>query len=135
MDEFSETLASLDLPGFRRGLLLDKGGVAPLWMSGAKRRLLQASPGVLGFKPDVTVAADGSGDFRTINEALAKVPRKSAATYVMYMKASTYREYVSVPRNVMNLVVIGDGATRTVVTTGSKRRSRPAVAPTTYRMG
>jgi len=67
----------------------------------------------------VTVATDGSGDFRTINEALAKVPRKSAATYVMYVKAGTYREYVSVPRNVTNLVVIGDGATRTVVT-GSK---------------
>jgi len=119
VDEFSKTLASLDLPGFHRRLLADKGGVAPSWMSGAKRRLLQASPGAPGFKPDVTVATDGSGDFRTINEALAKVPRKSAATYVMYVKAGTYREYVSVPRNVTNLVVIGDGATRTVVT-GSK---------------
>ncbi|KAJ1297534.1 hypothetical protein BS78_01G383600 [Paspalum vaginatum] len=114
VDEFSETLANLDIPSFSRRLL--EGG-APSWMPDAKRRLLQAaSPGSPGFKPDVTVAADGSGDFKTIGEALAKVPAKRSGPYVMYVKAGTYREYVSVPRNVTDLVMVGDGATRTVIT-------------------
>ncbi|KAK3147498.1 hypothetical protein QOZ80_3BG0283100 [Eleusine coracana subsp. coracana] len=115
VDTFSETLAGLDLGSFSRRLL----GTAPEWFPDAKRRLLLEASGVPGFKPDVTVAADGSGDFKTINEALAKVPRKSAATYVMYVKAGTYREYVSVPRDVTNLAIIGDGKTKTVIT-GSK---------------
>ncbi|XP_062213768.1 probable pectinesterase/pectinesterase inhibitor 21 [Phragmites australis] len=114
VDEFSETLANLDLPSFSRRLLGDDG--MPEWMPDAKRRLLQASPGAPQFKPNVTVAADGSGDFKTINEALAKVPLKSATTYVMYIKAGTYKEYVSVARNVTNLVMIGDGATKTIIT-------------------
>lgn len=106
VDEFTETLASLDLPSFTRRLL------APSWMP--RRLLLEAaSP---GFRPDVTVAADGSGDFRTINEALARVPARSSRAYVMYVKAGTYREYVSVARNVTNLVMVGDGAARTVIT-------------------
>ncbi|KAL6902287.1 hypothetical protein ACP4OV_005163 [Aristida adscensionis] len=118
VDHFSETMASLDLGNFGRRLLAD--GV-PRWMPDAKRRLLvQApSPSAAGFKPDVTVAADGSGDFKTINEALARVPLKSETTYVMYVKAGVYREYVSVARNVTNLAMVGDGATRTVIT-GSK---------------
>ncbi|KAL6645732.1 hypothetical protein ACP70R_017340 [Stipagrostis hirtigluma subsp. patula] len=120
VDGFSETLASMGLGNFGRKLLGDDG--VPRWMPDAKRMLLQqaASPaGSPDFKPDVTVAADGSGDFRTINEALARVPVKSDATYVMYVKAGKYHEYVSVARNVTNLAMIGDGATRTVIT-GSK---------------
>ncbi|KAF8721565.1 hypothetical protein HU200_023074 [Digitaria exilis] len=114
VDEFSQTLADLDLPNFHRRLLADKYGV-PSWIPDAKRRLLlQNAPGFL--KPNVTVAVDGSGDVRTISEALAMAPRKSAATYVVYVKAGTYREYVSVPRNLTNLAVIGDGAARTVIT-------------------
>jgi len=116
VDEFSETLANLGLPSFHRRLLADHAAGVPSWMPDAKRRLLKVSPGAKGFKPDVTVAKDGSGDFKTINAALAKVPVRSANTYVMYVKAGTYREYVSVPRNVTNLVMIGDGATKTVIT-------------------
>ncbi|CAL4930581.1 unnamed protein product [Urochloa decumbens] len=132
VDEFADTLASLNLPSFHRRLLADTGaasGGAPSWLTGAKRRLLllhqapAASPSGSGslpeFEPDVTVANDGSGDFKSINAALAKVPTKSATPYVMYVKAGTYKEYVSVPRNVTNLVMIGDGATETVIT-GSK---------------
>ncbi|OEL35916.1 putative pectinesterase/pectinesterase inhibitor 21 [Dichanthelium oligosanthes] len=118
VDEFSETLANLDLPSFGRWLLADNS--VPSWMPDAKRRLLQAvSPGSPDFKPDATVAVDGNGDFKTINEALAKVLPKSAATYVMYVKAGTYKEYVFVPRNLTNLVMVSDGATKTVIT-GSK---------------
>ncbi|KAG8049195.1 hypothetical protein GUJ93_ZPchr0009g1918 [Zizania palustris] len=81
-----------------------------------KRRLLLVSPGSLEFKPNVTVATDGSGIFKTINEALAKVPLMSTSTYMMYMKTGIYKEYVLVASNVTNLVMIGDDATKTIIT-------------------
>ncbi|XP_047085755.1 pectinesterase-like [Lolium rigidum] len=71
---------------------------------------------VVELKPNMTVSSDGSGDFKTINEALAMVPRKSAQVYVLYVKAGVYREYVSVPSDVINLAMIGDGASKTVIT-------------------
>ncbi|KAM0870882.1 hypothetical protein ACQ4PT_039735 [Festuca glaucescens] len=115
VDEFGDTIANLDidLSMFSRRLLANDG--APGWMSDTKRRLLKVTPTEPDFTPDVTVAADGSGDFKTINDALAKVPLKSAETYVMYVKAGKYKEYVSVARNVTNLVMIGDGATKTII--------------------
>ncbi|KAG8079237.1 hypothetical protein GUJ93_ZPchr0007g4247 [Zizania palustris] len=115
VDQFSETFGSLSIG--RR--LLGEDGM-PSWMSDAgKRQLLEApgpEAGPVEFKPNVTVAADGSGDFKTINEALAKVPPKSAERYTMYVKAGTYKEYVSVPRAVTNLAMLGDGIGKTIVT-------------------
>ncbi|CAM0872815.1 unnamed protein product [Alopecurus aequalis] len=114
VDQFGDTIANMDLSGLFSRRLLGDGG-APGWMSDTKRRLLKVSPTEPDFTPDITVAKDGSGDFKTINEALAKVPLKSAETYVMYVKKGTYKEYVSVARNVTNLVMIGDGATKTII--------------------
>jgi pectinesterase len=123
VDKFSDTLGGLSIG---RRLLGDDG--APAWMAAAddggapvSRRLLAedaaaASPGSPEFKPNVTVAADGSGDVKTIKEALDKVPAKNAAMFVVYVKAGTYREYVSVARPQTNVAFIGDGADKTVIT-------------------
>ncbi|WVZ87367.1 hypothetical protein U9M48_034008 [Paspalum notatum var. saurae] len=70
------------------------GEGTPGWVSaeGTVRLLAAASPaGSPDLKPNVTVAAD----VKTIEEALEKVPLKSAALYVVYVKAGTYKEYVS----------------------------------------
>ncbi|KAM0915927.1 hypothetical protein ACQ4PT_010498 [Festuca glaucescens] len=112
VDQFSATLGSLS---FGRRLLGEEDG-SPVWMTDGKRRLMEAGPSAPDFKPNVTVAADGSGDFKTIKDALAKVPAKSASMYVMYIKAGTYKEYVTVPRTVTNLVMIGDGMAKTIIT-------------------
>jgi pectinesterase len=88
--QFSDTLGGLSIG---RRLLLTPEPADP-----ARQRLLAAdSPaGSSDFKPNVTVAADGSGDVKTIREALEKVPVKNAALYVVYVKAGTYKEYVTV---------------------------------------
>ncbi|KAL5210949.1 hypothetical protein ABZP36_006572 [Zizania latifolia] len=112
VEEFGDTLANLKIPNFSRRLLDDNG--LPGWIPDAKRRLLLASPGSPEFKPDVTVAADGSSDCKMINEALAKVPLKSMGTYVMYVKVGIYKEHV-LARNVTNLIMIGDGTTKTII--------------------
>ncbi|XP_062188236.1 probable pectinesterase/pectinesterase inhibitor 21 [Phragmites australis] len=107
VDQFSDTLGGLSIG--RR--LLGEDGM-PAWMSEGGRHLLEAPD----LKPNVTVAADGSGDFKTINEAVAKVPPKSDERYVVYVKAGTYKEYVSVGRPLTNVAMIGDGAEKTIIT-------------------
>lgn len=117
VDQFSDTLGGLSIG--RR--LLDTPG----WVSEAdpaRQRLLASADSPAAspeFKPNVTVAADGSGDVKTIKEALEKVPPKNPSLYVVYVKAGTYKEYVSVARPQTNVAFIGDGADKTIIT-GSK---------------
>lgn len=111
VDQFSDTLGGLSIG---RRLLGDDGGV-PDWMPDSSRQRLLLEAGA-DLKPNVTVAADGSGDFKTIKEALAKVPPKNAAMFVVHIKAGTYKEYVSVARPQTNVAFIGDGADKTIIT-------------------
>jgi len=83
----------------------------PEWMNAHQRRLLAAK-----VKPNVVVALDGSGQFKSINEALKKVPAKNVVPFVILVKAGVYREYVDVPRRVDNVVMIGEGASKTKIT-------------------
>jgi pectinesterase len=65
----------------------------PEWMSVADRRLLQSS----SVAPDVVVAADGSGNYKTVSAATAAAPKKSSKRYIIRIKAGVYRENVDVP--------------------------------------
>nr|CAD1833261.1 unnamed protein product [Ananas comosus var. bracteatus] len=117
VDEFSNTIGSMNIPFMSRRLLEADGegeAAVPEWVSAGKRRLLQAGPPQL--KPNVTVAQDGSGDFKTIMEALATVPKKSEEAFVIYVKEGVYSEYVTVDRDLTNVVMYGDGPMKTRVT-------------------
>ncbi|GAB4841907.1 hypothetical protein Ancab_011863 [Ancistrocladus abbreviatus] len=83
----------------------------PKWLGVAERRLLQeAKP-----KPDVVVAKDGTGNYKTIAEAVAKAPLKTDSRFVIYVKAGTYVENVALSKKVWNVMIYGDGMTQTVV--------------------
>ncbi|OMO70546.1 Pectinesterase, catalytic [Corchorus capsularis] len=84
----------------------------PEWLSAGDRRLLQSST----VTPDVVVAADGSGDFKTVSEAVAKAPEKSSKRYVIRIKAGVYKENVEVPKKKTNIMFVGDGRTTTIIT-------------------
>jgi pectinesterase inhibitor-like protein len=83
----------------------------PKWLPATQRRLLQQTQ-----KPNTVVAQDGSGDFKTITEAITAVPNTFEGRFVIYVKAGTYKEYVTVPKNMANIFMYGDGPTQTVVT-------------------
>lgn len=120
MTEISSVLSSFNLPFFHRRLLSFDDPMMqdfPMWVSGEKRVLLQAS--FNSIKPNVTVAKDGSGQFKTINEAVASIPIKKNETYVIYIKEGVYEEYVEIEKSMWNVIMIGDGPTKTIVT-GSK---------------
>ncbi|XVE85442.1 hypothetical protein DITRI_Ditri17bG0091400 [Diplodiscus trichospermus] len=87
----------------------------PAWLSAADRKLLQKT----GAPPqaDIVVAQDGSGNFKTISEAVAAAG--GGKRTVIHVKAGVYRENVDIKRSAKNIMLIGDGIDATVIT-GSK---------------
>ncbi|KAK1308183.1 putative pectinesterase/pectinesterase inhibitor 21 [Acorus calamus] len=119
--EASRLLSMLDIQGINRRLLTTAGhGVGdgshlPSWMSDMDRRLLRQKSKI-SLTPNVTVAKDGSGNFTTINDALANMPKEYEGRYVIYVKAGTYDEQVTVTKKMVNVTMYGDGSRKTVVT-------------------
>ncbi|CAN1765209.1 Putative pectinesterase/pectinesterase inhibitor 28 [Linum perenne] len=66
-------------------------------------------------RPDAVVAADGSGEFRTISEALSEYKLNEFGRFVVYVKAGEYNESFTVAQNQINVTIYGDGANQTVV--------------------
>jgi len=103
-------------PASRRLLEVDSEGF-PSWFSASDRKLLQKARRRGGhIKPNVVVAKDGSGNFKTIKEAIDSYPKGYKGRYVIHVKAGVYAEYIIVPKTAVNLLMYGDGPTRTIVT-------------------
>ncbi|KAG8366745.1 hypothetical protein BUALT_Bualt17G0111300 [Buddleja alternifolia] len=86
----------------------------PEWVSARDRKLLQST-----IKADIVVAQDGSGNYKTISEALAKLApkrRSGSKRFVIYVKKGIYKENVEVKKSMKNLMFIGDGIDATIIT-------------------
>ncbi|KAL6271864.1 hypothetical protein ACE6H2_028775 [Prunus campanulata] len=107
-----------------------KNGRLPLKMSSrtravyegiTKRKMLQTETeddGVL-VSEVVTVSQNGTGNFSTINDAIAAAPNNSASTdgyFLIYVAAGVYEEYVSIAKNKKYLMMVGDGINQTILT-------------------
>ncbi|XP_074328143.1 pectinesterase-like [Apium graveolens] len=73
-------------------------------------------------KADCVVAQDGSGQYKTITEALeASKNRKDVSQrYVIQVKQGTYAEYPVVTADMKNIVLVGDDIDNTILT-GNQR--------------
>ncbi|KAJ8621251.1 hypothetical protein MRB53_029780 [Persea americana] len=85
----------------------------PKWIKPGERRLLQAP--VSNVTPDVTVAADGSGNFTSVMDAVTAAPDNIVRRYVIYIKRGVYKENVEIKKKKWNLMMIGDGMGVTVI--------------------
>jgi pectinesterase len=77
-----------------------------------------ASPAVALAKADVIVAADGSGQYTSLQEAISTAPMKTdpaTPRWVILVKAGTYRERIYVQRERGNIHVIGEDRAKTVI--------------------
>lgn len=72
---------------------------------------------------DITVAADGSGNFTKISEAVAAAPAHSDRRYYIKIKAGTYVENVIVGTDKTNLVFIGDDMDKTIITSNRSNKT------------
>lgn len=70
------------------------------------------------IRADIVVAQDGSGNLRTINEAVVAVTRlrNGGERFTMHVKAGIYNEYVDIPYDMENVTMIGDGIGKTIIT-------------------
>ena len=69
-------------------------------------------------KPDVIVAADGTGKYTSIQEAISAAPMLTGANdprWVIFVKAGTYRERVYVQRERGRIAVVGEDQEKTVL--------------------
>ncbi|PTH86435.1 pectate lyase [Streptomyces sp. A244] len=60
----------------------------------------------------LTVAQDGSGQYRTVQAAVNAVPANNPARVVIAVKPGTYRELVKVPSNKPHVTIRGTGGSR-----------------------
>ncbi|KAJ9556499.1 hypothetical protein OSB04_011113 [Centaurea solstitialis] len=107
-------------------LAMNKGGSPPssykngfpTWVKPGDRKLLQSSSP--GAQANIVVAQDGSGNYKTVAEAVAAAGKRSGSgRYVIYVKAGTYSENIEIGTKVKNIMLVGDGIGKTIIT-GSK---------------
>ncbi|KAL9334632.1 hypothetical protein Peur_071813 [Populus x canadensis] len=107
----------------KRRLMTEDGDISeednfPSWLGRRERRLLGLP--VSAIQADIIVSGDGSGTFKTISEAIKKAPEHSNRRTIIYVRAGRYVEdNLKVGRKKWNLMFIGDGMGKTIIT-GSK---------------
>lgn len=88
----------------------------PKWLSKKDRRILEDD-----YEPPtevvLTVAADGSGNFTTISEAIDFAPNNSLDSRIfIYISQGVYAENIDIPIYKPNIVLLGDGSDVTFIT-------------------
>lgn len=67
-------------------------------------------------KYDFVVAADGSGQFRTVQEAIHAVPDFRKAPTTIFIKPGVYKEKIVLAESKANVMLIGEDAGSTILT-------------------
>ncbi|KAJ8443513.1 hypothetical protein Cgig2_016996 [Carnegiea gigantea] len=66
---------------------------------------------------DVVVDKNGSGKYKTIEEALKDIPKYGSGNkFIIYIKKGVYNEYLVVEKSMKHVVFVGDGPTKTRIT-------------------
>lgn len=71
---------------------------------------------VQAVEQQFTVAQDGSGDFRTIQEAVNAVRDHSQIRAIIRVKSGTYREKLVIPAWKKKITLVGESAVNTIIT-------------------
>ncbi|KAK4282522.1 hypothetical protein QN277_013886 [Acacia crassicarpa] len=93
-----------------------------IYRSVSQRKMLQSATvggDVVVVNDVVTVRQDGTGNFTTINDAIAAAPNKSSSTggyFLIYVSAGVYEEYVNIDKKKTYLMMMGDGINKTIIT-------------------
>ncbi|CAH9115347.1 unnamed protein product [Cuscuta epithymum] len=86
------------------------GGISGRGISGRQRKLLQSASD--RSKADVVVAKDGTGNYKTVSEAVQSVP--GGRRFVIYVKSGVYKENIHISKD--GVTLIGDGKYSTIIT-------------------
>ncbi|HET7288596.1 MAG TPA: pectinesterase family protein, partial [Pyrinomonadaceae bacterium] len=67
-------------------------------------------------RADIVVAADGSGDFKTVQQALDHVPENNNRTVVIRIKPGVYHEQIRVSAGKSHITFRGEDPLKTILT-------------------
>lgn len=65
------------------------------------------------------MSLDGTDNFTSIGDAVAAAPSKLSpgnGYFVIYVREGLYEEYVTIPKDKRNILLIGDGINKTCIT-------------------
>ncbi|GAA0168217.1 hypothetical protein Leryth_012952 [Lithospermum erythrorhizon] len=110
----SDIVSQLTFTKSTRRLLLQQSDDIPSFVDDETRRVLFAQGTTLA--PNAIVSATGKGQFKTINEAINSIPKGNNQTFIIFVRAGVYNEYVVIPKRVNKVVLIGEGPTKTKIT-------------------
>ncbi|CAM8939919.1 unnamed protein product [Rhodiola kirilowii] len=85
----------------------------PSWLSAKDQKFLQANSNKRGKNVNAIVAKDGSGNFKTIKEAINAAPSSGKQRYVIYVKAGVYKEKIWTDKD--GITLIGEGKYSTII--------------------
>lgn len=88
----------------------------PTWLSRKDRRILESSGDEYDPSEVLTVAADGTGNFTTITDAVNFAPNNSYDRTIIFIKEGIYEENLEIPSDKTNIVLLGDGSDTTIIT-------------------
>ncbi|WCJ28896.1 Plant invertase/pectin methylesterase inhibitor superfamily [Euphorbia peplus] len=95
----------------------ENAGEFPEWLGRKERKLLSLP--VSAIQADIVVSKDGNGTVKTISAAIKKAPQFSNRRIIIYVMAGRYEENnLKVGRKKQNLMFIGDGKGKTVISGG-----------------
>lgn len=77
--------------------------------------MILAVHSVSGQKAALTVAADGTGDTRTVQDAINKVPENNPKRFVITIKPGIYKEQIRVPASKPYISFVGTDAEKTLI--------------------
>ncbi|XP_020576202.1 probable pectinesterase/pectinesterase inhibitor 12 [Phalaenopsis equestris] len=99
----------------RRGRKLE-AEPSPGWLR-TQEKLLLDSGDYSGYDTAsvLTVAADGSGNFSTVGEAVAFAPNNSADLTIIVVRSGVYNENVEIPNYKTNIALLGEGSDATFI--------------------
>lgn len=81
-----------------------------------------------GLKANVTVCKGGGCDYKTVQEAVNVAPDNNVGrSFVIWIKEGIYEEIVRVPLEKKNVLFLGDGVGKTVIT-GSLNVGMPGIS-------
>lgn len=86
-----------------------EGGAFPKWVSRRDRKLLQVITPT-PIKANAVVAQDGTGNYRTVSEAIQAA---SGGRFVIYVKRGVYKEQIYTNKD--GITLIGDGKYQTII--------------------
>lgn len=77
---------------------------------------LESQPSYLASPHDFIVATDGSGNFKTVQEAINAVPDFRKVTTTIFIKNGTYKEKINLSASKKLVKLIGESVEKTVLT-------------------